>query len=138
MGYINKCILLGNLTRDPEVQFVPDKNLQIAKFGIAINRSYKSGNEKKEDTCFIDIVAFGKSAEICGEFLSKGSPVLIEGRLNLSQWEQNGSKRRKHEIIAENVQLLPGQDKVKEANNSGKDYESFNPEDFMNDESIPF
>ena len=105
MGFLNKCILLGNLTKEPEVSHIPDKNLYIAKFGVAVSR-YRKDADKKEDVCFIDIVTFGKTAEFCGEYVSKGMAVLIEGRLSYKQWEQEGTKRSKHEIVAENVQLV--------------------------------
>ncbi|PLX68204.1 MAG: single-stranded DNA-binding protein [Denitrovibrio sp.] len=118
MGFINKCVLLGNVTRDPEVKLVNDKNLPICKFGLAINRRYKHNDEFKDDVCFIDVVAFGKNAEICGEFLSKGNQVLIEGRLSYNKWEQEGSIKAKHEVIAENVQLLSKGQKRTETNSN--------------------
>jgi single-strand DNA-binding protein len=134
MGFINKCVMLGNLTRNPEVTFVPERNLPICKFGLAVNRRYKQGDSVKEDVCFIDIVAFGKTAEICGEYLLKGMSVLIEGRLSFSQWEHEGKKRSKHEIIAENVQLLTRREDM----NTGKDI-SFDPNSFMDEDiEIPF
>jgi len=132
VGFLNKCILLGNLTRDPEVSYIPDKNLYIAKFGLAVSR-YRKSTGQKEDVCFIDIVTFGRTAEFCGEYVSKGMSVLIEGRLNYKQWEQEGTKKSKHEIVAENVQLV-SKPKAVESDTS------FPPEDTdnTNDEDLPF
>jgi single-strand DNA-binding protein len=134
MGFINKCILLGNLTRDPEVRFVAEKNLPVCKFGLAVNRRYKQGDVYKEDVCFIDIVSFGKTAELCGEFLSKGMPVLIEGRISMSQWEHEGKKRSKHEVIAENVQFISRKEKT-----DGNSDISTDSDEFMDDDDyMPF
>ena len=96
MGFLNKVMLLGNVTRNPEVRFIPGRDIPVAKFGLGINRRTKD----KEDTCFIDIVAFGKTAEVCGEYVTKGMPLLIEGRLQYSTWEADGQKRSKHEVLA--------------------------------------
>jgi single-strand DNA-binding protein len=97
----NKTILIGNVSRNPEIK---NGKTTVAKFSLAVNNRK---NKEKEDTMFIDVVSFGKLGEICGEYLSKGSLVLVEGRLFLNTWEQDGQKRSKHEVIAENVQILP-------------------------------
>lgn len=106
MANFNKVILMGNVTRNPEIKYLPGSGTPVAKFGLAVNRRYKSGDVDKEETLFIDITAFSRLAEIIGEYVVKGDPLLVEGRLKLDQWEQNGQKRSKHEVVAENIQLL--------------------------------
>lgn len=108
MANFNKVILVGNLTRDPEVRYTP-KGVAIAKVGLAINRVWKTETgEQREETTFVDIDVFGRTAEIVGQYLRKGSPALFEGRLRLDTWEdkQSGQKRSKLTVVAETVQLL--------------------------------
>jgi single-strand DNA-binding protein len=104
---LNKVFLMGNLTRDPELRYVPS-GTAVANFTLAVNRPYKdSSGEKKEDVSFIRIVVWGKMAEICGEYLAKGRPVLVEGRLKSRSWEdQSGQKRSALDVVAMNVQFL--------------------------------
>jgi single-strand DNA-binding protein len=106
---LNKVLLIGNLTRDPELRYVPS-GTAVATFTLAVNRVYKAQDgEKKEETSFIRIVVWGRRAEVCGEYLSKGSPVFVEGRLQSRNWEaQDGQKRSTTEVIADNVQFLRG------------------------------
>lgn len=104
--YFNKVMLLGNVTKNPEVRYIPGSNTAVARFGIAVNRRYKTADGVKDDPCFVDIVAFAKLAEFAGEYITKGMPVLLEGRLSFKTWEQDGVKRSKHEISAENIQLI--------------------------------
>lgn len=106
MGFLNKVILLGNVTKNPEVRYIPGSGTPTARFGLAVNRKYKSGDSVKDEACFIDIVAFSRLAEFAGEYIAKGMPILVEGRLTFSTWEQDGVKRSKHEIVAENIQLV--------------------------------
>jgi single-strand DNA-binding protein len=107
MASLNNVVLLGNLTRDPEVRYTPS-GTPVATLGLAVNNRMKQGDEWKDDPCFIDVVVFGKQAESCGEYLSKGQPVLVEGRLRYRSWEgQDGQKRSKHEISAFRVQFMP-------------------------------
>jgi single-strand DNA-binding protein len=106
MGFFNKVILLGNVTRNPEIRYIPGSNTPVARFGLATNRRYRQNNEQKEETCFVDIVAFAKLAEFAGEFVTKGISILIEGRLTYRTWEQDGTKKGKHEVVAENLQLV--------------------------------
>jgi single-strand DNA-binding protein len=107
MANYNRVILLGNLTRDPEVRYTP-QGTPVANFGLAINHRYRQGEEQREETCFVDIVAFGRQAELVGEYLSKGRSALIEGRLQYRTWEsQDGAKRSKHEVVAQSVQFMP-------------------------------
>jgi single-strand DNA-binding protein len=108
MANFNKVILAGNLTRDPELRYTP-KGLAIAKIGLAINRSWKSETgEAKEEVTFVDIDAFGKQAETIGQYLKKGRPILVEGRLRLDQWDdkQTGQKRSRLGVVLEGFQFL--------------------------------
>jgi single-strand DNA-binding protein len=110
MASFNKVILLGNLTRDPEVRYTP-KGSAVADLGIAVNRQYTLDNgEKREEVTFVDVTFWGRTAEIAGEYLKKGRPVFIEGRLQLDTWDdkQSGQKRSKLKVIGENMQLLGG------------------------------
>jgi single-strand DNA-binding protein len=109
MANLNKVFLIGNLTRDPELRYSPS-GTAVAKFGLATNRTYKGQDgEKKEDVCFVDIVAFGKRAEFCANYFSKGKPIFIEGRLQFSTWETpEGQKRSRLEVMAEGIQFMGG------------------------------
>src|SRR5215813_5346214 len=107
MANFNKVILLGNLTRDPELRYTPS-GTPVASFGLAVNQRSGQGDERREEVCFVDIVAFGRQAETASEFLSKGRAALIEGRLQWRSWEgQDGQKRSKHEVVAERIQFMP-------------------------------
>ena len=107
-GY-NKVILIGNLTRDPELRYTP-KGLAIAKIGLAVNRSWRDANtgETKEEVTFVDVDAFGKQAEVLGQYMKKGSPLMVEGRLRLDSWEdkQTSQKRTKLGVVLESFQFL--------------------------------
>ena len=108
MASFNKVILMGNLTRDPEVRYTP-KGSAVTDIGLAVNRVYSTDNgEKREETTFVDVTLWGRTAEIAGEYLKKGRPVLIEGRLQLDSWDdkQSGQKRSKLKVIGESMQLL--------------------------------
>ena len=107
MASMNRVFLAGNLTRDPEVRHIPS-GITVADLGLAINESYKSkSGEMVENTIFVDVVVWGRQAETSGEYLSKGSPVLIEGRLQLDSWEtKEGDKRSKLRVRADRVQFL--------------------------------
>jgi single-strand DNA-binding protein len=110
MASFNKVILMGNLTRDPEVRYTP-KGSAVTDIGLAVNRVYSTEQgEKREETTFVDITLWGRTAEIAGEYLKKGRPVLIEGRLQLDSWDdkQSGQKRSKLKVIGESMQLLGG------------------------------
>ncbi|MBI4698196.1 MAG: single-stranded DNA-binding protein [Nitrospirae bacterium] len=103
----NKVILIGNLTKDPEVRYTP-QGTSVCSFGIAVNRRYKQGDEQKEEVTFINVVVFGKQADTCGQYLNKGSSVLVEGRLQERRWEtEDGQKRSRHEVVAQSVRFLP-------------------------------
>ncbi len=104
---INKVMLAGNLTRDPEVRKLSgDKS--VCNFGLAINHRYKGGDgEMKEETTFVDVEAWGRTAELVGQYLTKGRACFIEGKLKLDQWDdKDGQKRSKLKVVADNVQFL--------------------------------
>jgi single-strand DNA-binding protein len=107
-GY-NKVILIGNLTRDPELRYTP-KGVAIAKIGLAVNRAWRDATtgELKEEVTFVDISAFGKQAETLGQYMKKGSPLMVEGRLRLDTWDdkQTNQKRSKLDIVLESFQFL--------------------------------
>jgi len=107
MASLNKVMLMGNLTRDPELRYIPS-GAAVTTFDLAVNRIYTTqSGEKKKDTCFIRVVVWGKTAEVCGEYLSKGTPVFVEGRLQSRSWVgQDGQKRNTIEVVANNVQFL--------------------------------
>lgn len=108
MASFNKVILVGNLTRDPELRYTP-KGTAIAKIGIAVNRVWTNeAGEKKEEVTFVDVDVFGRTAENVGQYMRKGRPILIEGRLRLDQWDdkQTGQKKSKLGVVAETVQFL--------------------------------
>jgi single-strand DNA-binding protein len=108
MASYNKVMLIGNLTRDPEIKYTP-KGTAIADIGLAVNRNYTTeGGEKREETTFIDVTLWGRVAEIVGEYCKKGRPLFVEGRLQLDTWEdkQSGQKRSKLKVVGENIQLL--------------------------------
>lgn len=104
---LNRVLLIGNLTRDPELRYIPSGQ-PVTTFTIAVNRTYLStSGEKKEDVNFLRVVVWGKRAEVCHEYLKKGSPVFVEGRLQSRNWEgTDGTKRNTVEVVAQNVQFL--------------------------------
>lgn len=102
----NKVILVGNLTRDIELRYTQG-GMGIANTSIATSRKFTVNGEKKEETCFVDITFFARSAEIANQYLRKGSKILVEGRLSFDQWvDQNGQKRSKHSVVVETMQML--------------------------------
>jgi single-strand DNA-binding protein len=110
MASFNKVILLGNLTRDPEVRYTP-KGSAVCDLGIAVNRVYTTDSgEKREEVAYVDVVLWSRLAEIAGEYLKKGRPVFIEGRLQMDTWDdkQTGQKRSRLRVVGETMQLLGG------------------------------
>lgn len=110
MANLNKVMLIGNLTRDPEVKYTP-KGQAVAEVGLAINHSYSTASgEKREETVFVDVELWGRQAEVAGEYLKKGRSVFIEGRLKLDTWDdkQTGQKRSKMRVVGEMMQMLGG------------------------------
>jgi len=119
----NKIILIGNLTKDPELRYSP-QGTPVSSFTIAVNSNFKSGDQK--ETLFIDVVVFGKTAEACGQYLSKGRPVLVEGRLRERRWEYEGQRRSKCEVVAQTVRFLAR----REAQGTSFETPAATPEDF--------
>jgi single-strand DNA-binding protein len=117
----NKVILVGNLTRDLELRYL-QSGTAVGNTGIAVNRKFKSSNgEQRDETLFIDITFFGRTAEIANQYLRKGSKVLVEGRLKLDSWEdQNGGKRSRHTIVVENMQMLDSRNAQESGYNAGQ------------------
>jgi len=108
MANLNRVLLIGNLTRDPELRYTP-KGTAVTEIGLAVNRIYSGEDgEKKEETTFVDVTLWARQAEIAGQYLKKGRPVFIEGRLQLDTWDdkQTGQKRSRLRVVAENLQLL--------------------------------
>jgi single-strand DNA-binding protein len=111
MGAYNLVVLMGNLTRDPEVRFTPG-GAAVASFGLAVNNRYKKDGAVVDEVSFFDVEAWQKTAELCGEYLAKGRPVLIQGRLKQDRWEDDhGNKRSKIKVVATAVQFLGTKDK---------------------------
>jgi|TARA_B110000881_G_C18479897_1_gene465934 single-strand DNA-binding protein len=129
MPNYNKVILMGNLTRDPEVKYTSG-GTAIAKLGMAINRTWtnKEG-QKQEETTFVDVDAFGRQAEVIGQYLKKGRPVMIEGRLKLDQWDdkQTGQKRSKLGVTLEGFQFLDSRGEGGGGGGGGQGYQSDAP-----------
>jgi len=122
MPSLNKVLLIGNLTRDPDLRYIPS-GAPVANFGLAINRTYtNTDGEKVDDVCFVEVVAWNRLAEVCGEFLAKGRPVFVEGRLQMDTWEQeDGQKRSRLKVVAQNIQFLgSGQKSDSEASSEGE------------------
>ena len=142
--YINKCLIYGNLTRDPELKALPNGSA-VANFSIATNRTWKDkdGN-KQENVEFHNIVVFGKQAEMVAQYMKKGSALFVEGRLQTRSWEVDGEKKYRTEIIAENTQFGPKagnrSDTDDQRTNESKDGidTPANDEENINPEDIPF
>lgn len=107
MASYNRVILVGNVTRDPELKYIPS-GTAVAELGLAVNDRVKKGNEWVDETTFVDCTLWARTAEVANEYLRKGSPVLIEGRLKLEQWEKDGQKRSKLRVVADKMQMLGG------------------------------
>ena len=145
MASYNKVMLLGNLTRDPEVKYTP-KGTAVTELGLAVNRTYTTDNgEKREETTFVDITMWGRQAEIAGEYLKKGRPLFVEGRLQLDTWDdkQTGQKRSKLRVVCENFQMLGSRDGGGEGGGGGRSSGGRSPAksapaDEPSDDDIPF
>ncbi|MBN1764573.1 MAG: single-stranded DNA-binding protein [Sedimentisphaerales bacterium] len=137
MASFNKIIIMGNLTRDPELTYLPSQT-PVVEFGIAANHRYKgSDGQMKEDTCFVDCRMFGARAEVISKYCRKGEPILIEGRLQYDRWEaQDGSKRSKHRIFVENFSFV-GQRAAGTANNAVMSHSHTNNNDMAGDDNVP-
>lgn len=149
--YLNKAFVYGNLTRDPEMRALPSGQ-QVASFSIATNRVYKDKEGKKQEAVeYHNIVAFGRQAEVIGQYLRKGRPVFVEGRIQTRSWESDGKKNYRTEIIIENFQFGPGapgegggraaqSDNVQDGGQSAPSDDAGiqYPEEDINPEDIPF
>jgi single-strand DNA-binding protein len=109
MASYNRVILVGNLTRDPELRYIPS-GTAVSDIGLAVNDRVKRGDQWVDEATFVDITLWGRTAEIANEYLSKGSSVLIEGRLKLDRWEKDGQKHSKLKVIGERLQMLGSRD----------------------------
>ena len=110
MASYNKVILMGNLTRDPELQYLPS-GTAVARVGLAVNRVYndRQSGEKKEEVCFVDLDAFGRTAEVINEYFQKGRPILVEGRLRFQTWDtDDGQRRSKHSVMVDRFEFVGG------------------------------
>lgn len=104
---LNKVILMGNLTRNPELRYTPN-GTPVATIGLAVSRKFRQGDELKEEVTFVDVIIFGKQAEHCAQYLLKGQGVIVDGRLQQRRWETDDhQKRSKHEIVAQTVTFMP-------------------------------
>lgn len=142
MPSYNHCVLVGNLTRDPELKYIPS-GTAVCNISLAINERYKVGDEWKEKAVFVECTAWGKTAEVANEYLVKGSPVLIDGRLDFQQWEKDGQKRSKLLVMVNKLQLIgsKGERKTKSEPQDDPDSNYNQSQDFgpPGDESdIPF
>jgi single-strand DNA-binding protein len=109
MASFNRVILVGNLTRDPELRYIPS-GTAVSEIGLAVNDRVKRGEQWVDETTFVDVTMWGRTAEVANEYLSKGAPVLIEGRLKLDTWEKDGQKRSKLRVVCEKMQMLGGRE----------------------------
>lgn len=111
MASLNKVMLMGNLTRDPEIRYTP-KGQAVTDIGLAINRRYKVENETREEVTFVDVTFWGKSAEIIGQYMKKGRPLYVEGRLQLDSWDdkQTGQKKSRLKVIGDEFQFIGSKD----------------------------
>lgn len=136
MSSFNKVILVGNLTRDPQTRYTPGGSA-VAEIGLAVKRSWfdKNSNSRKEETTWVDVTLWGRTAEVASEYLTKGRSVLIEGRLQLDQWDdkETGQKRSKLKVVGENMTMLGGRDQQQEQS-SGTNQPHSQP----GDDDVPF
>lgn len=125
MASFNRVILVGNLTRDVELRYTPN-NTAVTDIGMAVNERVKRNDQWVDEAHFFDVTLWGRLAEIASQYLSKGSPVLVEGRLKLDRWEQDGQKRSKIKIVGERMQMLGSKNGSGGGNSGGggSDYES--------------
>lgn len=138
MASFNRVIICGNLTRDPEIKYT-QSGTAVAEVGLAITRKYKQGDQQKEETTFVDVTLWGRTAEVAGEYLAKGRLALIEGRLQLDQWEDktSGEKRYKLKVIGETLQLL-GVKCGGRADNSPDEMPPSPVDSFYDGDDVPF
>src|SRR5688572_7728566 len=122
MASFNRVLLMGNLTRDPQLKYLPSQTA-VAEFGVACNRKFRTAQgEDREEVTFVDVTAFGKQAEVINQYMNKGKPIFIEGRLKFDSWEdkQGGGKRSKLTVVVENFQFVGGRDGGGEGGGGGR------------------
>jgi single-strand DNA-binding protein len=152
MASFNKVILMGNLTRDPELRVTP-KGTAVCQIGVAVNQSYrdKDGNSR-EETTFVDVDVFGRQAEVIAKYMTKGRPILIEGRLKLDSWEtKEGEKRSKLKVVLDNFQFVGGrgegetggttggfEDTAPPARSPARPAAASRPANDVNEDDVPF
>jgi len=127
MASLNKVMLIGNLTRDPEIRYTP-KGQAVTDIGLAVNRVYSTeSGEKREEVTFIDITLWGRTAEVVHQYCKKGRPLFVEGRLQLDTWDdkQTGQKRSKLKVIGDGIQLLGSRDPASGGQDSGNSSPSY-------------
>jgi single-strand DNA-binding protein len=107
MASYNRVVLMGNLTRDPELRYIPS-GTAVSEIGMAVNDRVKKGDQWVDEVTFVDVTLWGRTAEVANEYLSKGSSILIEGRLKLDSWEKEGQKRSKLRVVADKMQMVGG------------------------------
>lgn len=146
MASYNRVVLMGNLTRDPELRYI-GSGTAVSDIGLAVNDRVKRNDQWVEEPTFVDITLWGRTAEIANEYLSKGSSVLIEGRLKLESWEKDGQKRSKLKVVAERMQMLGGRagggpsgSSSRNSGDASHEYSSAGSDDSMMppDDEIPF
>jgi single-strand DNA-binding protein len=139
MANYNKILLMGNMTRDPELSYLPNSQTAVVEFGLAINRTWKGKDgSKKESTCFIDCRSYAGQAEVIKQYFSKGKPIFIEGRLDFDSWTaQDGSKRSKHRVTVENFQFVGSPSGGSGGANPGQSQQNDGPPP-ATDDDIPF
>lgn len=147
MASFNRVVLVGNLTRDPELRHIPS-GMAVTEIGLAVNDRVKRGNEWVDEATFVDITLWGRTAEVACEYLEKGASVLIEGRLKLEQWDdkESGAKRSKLKVVGERLQMLGGKPSNDggQQRSSGRKQQPSEPEDIGSNqgggppEDIPF
>ncbi len=132
-GNLNKVFLMGNLTRDVELKKTPN-NMSVANIGLAVNRQYRTNDETREETTFVDCEAWGRTAEVMGQYLRKGRPVFIEGRLKLDQWQdRDGNNRSKLKVVIDNFQFIDSR-----GGNSDAPAQTSEPAQSVPEDEIPF
>ncbi|CAN5452863.1 single-stranded DNA-binding protein [soil metagenome] len=161
MANLNKVMLIGNLTRDPELRYTP-KGSAVTDVGIAVNRTYRVEEETREETTFVDVTFWGRKAEVINQYLKKGRPIFVEGRLQLDTWDDKatGQKRSKLRVVGENFEFLgsrgddagggspgsasrshdsgDGPDEPRESGGGGGNVQENDGAQFEEDDDIPF
>jgi len=134
-GNLNKVFLMGNLTRDVELKKTPS-NMSVANVGLAVNRQYRVNDENREETTFVDCEAWGRTAEVMGQYLRKGRPVFVEGRLKLDQWQdRDGNNRSKLKVVIDNFQFVDS--RSGEGGGGGGNYSNSQPQTSAPVQSVP-